>query len=209
MYAYIHGRLDAKKMDGVVVEAGGVGYHIITPLSTLSRLPAVNSDVRLYTHFIVREDAHTLYGFYTKEEHGVFVTLLSVSGVGPKASLALLSALSPSQFSLAILTEDHRMLARAQGVGTKLAQKIVFELRDKMKKELSAAGGAAGAVLDAPDAGGVGAGYVEHGKYGEAIEAMIVLGCSAAEANAVISRVYKDELALEEIIRKALLEMNR
>ena len=206
MYAFIHGRLDTKKADSVIVEAGGVGYLLYAPYSTLSRLPASDSEVKLYTHFIVREDAHNLYGFATREELSVFCTLLTVSGVGPKAALSLLSALSPSQFGLAVLTEDYRMLTRAQGIGAKLAQKIIFELRDKMKKELTAAG-KAGSI--APEAAGFGgADHVEHGKYGEAIEAMIVLGCSAAEANAIVSRVYKEELALEEIIRKALLEID-
>ena len=207
MFAYIKGRLDSKKTDSVTVEAGGVGYRVFTSLSTLSRLPAIDSEVKLYTYFIVREDAHTLYGFCSREELGMFETLLSVSGVGPKASLALLSAVSPSQFGLAVLNEDYRLLTRAQGVGAKLAQKIIFELRDKMKKEL-AGSAEAGGILGG--AGGIaGAGPVDHGKYGEAVEAMIVLGCSAVEANGIISNVYNEESTLEEIIRKALALLGR
>ena len=217
MYAFIHGRLDQKKSDGVVVEAGGVGYMISTAASTLSRLPAADADVKLYTRFIVREDAHTLYGFLTREELGMFETLLSVSGVGPKAALALLSAVTPSKFGLAVLTEDYKLLTRAQGVGPKLAQKIVFELRDKMKKELTGAGGRASGAAGADAPGGEaafagiygGVEYEDHGKFGEAVEALIVLGCSASEANAVVSRVYKDELSIEDIIRGALAEFGR
>ena len=208
MYAYIRGRLDSVRHDGVVVEAGGVGYRILTAPSIMSRLPPANSEVRLYTHFIVREDAQALYGFITKEELNMFETLLTVSGVGPKASLALVSALQPSQFGLAVLTEDYKMLTRAQGVGAKLAQKIAFELRDKMKKEVSVAGGGLMAPAGAADARG-GAGIAEHGKFGDAVEALIVLGCSAAEANIAVSAVYKDEQALEEIIRGALAELGR
>ena len=211
MYAYIRGKVDSKKSDGVIVEAGGVGYLINTAASTLSRLPPADSEVKLYTHFIVREDAHTLYGFMTREELGMFETLLTVSGVGPKAALALLSAVAPSKFGLVVLTEDYKFLTRAQGVGTKLAQKIIFELRDKMKKELSTSDalyalppGAAESV-----SGADGLSYVDRGKFGEAVEAMIVLGCSAAEANAVVSRAYKDEMTIEEIIKKALSEIGR
>jgi Holliday junction DNA helicase RuvA len=207
MYAYIHGRLDQIKTDSVIVEAGGVGYRLLTAPSVMSRLPQVNSDVRLYTHFIVREDAHTLYGFLTRDELGMFETLLTVSGVGPKAALSLISTLQPSQFGLAVLTEDFKMLSRAQGVGAKLAQKIVFELRDKMKKELSVAGD--GGDAQTGIAYVTGASPVDRGKFGEAVEAMIVLGCSAAEANGVVSRVYAEEQSLEEIIRGALLELGR
>jgi len=207
MYAYINGRLDSVRSDCVVLEAGGVGYRIVTAPSIMSRLPPVNSDVRLFTHFIVREDAHTLYGFLTRDELGMFETLLTVSGVGPKAALALVSAMQPPQFGLAVLTEDYKLLTRAQGVGTKLAQKIVFELRDKMKKEISITGSGSG--IGAGAAGVPAAGIVEHGKFGDAVEALMVLGCSAVEANITVAAVYKDDLPLEEIIRGALAEIGR
>jgi Holliday junction DNA helicase RuvA len=202
MYAYIHGRLDTKKSDGVIVEAGGVGYQIFTPPSVISRLPAANSDVKLYTHFIVREDAHLLFGFLSKDELGMFETLLTVSGVGPKAALSLVSALQPSQFGLAVLTEDYKLLTRAQGVGAKLAQKIIFELRDKMRKEISASGDGRG--IPVYSMGAAGAELTDHGKFGEAVEALIVLGYSGVEANGAVSAVFKDESSLEAIIRAAL-----
>jgi len=210
MYAYINGKLDSVKPDSVVVEAGGVGYLLFTAPSIMTRLPAPGFDVRLYTHFIVREDTHALYGFLTRDELGMFETLLKVSGVGPKASLALVSAMTPSQFGLAVLTEDYRQLTRAQGVGAKLAQKIIFELRGKMKKELSAFGiseGAAAAMAGLADADGAGAGQHGHGKFGEAVEALIVLGYSAAEANSAVTNAFKEELPLEDIIRGALAKL--
>ena len=207
MFAFIRGRLDSIKGDSVIVEAGGVGYRLLTAPSIIARLPRVDSEVLLYTHFIVREDAHILYGFLSKDELGMFETLLTVSGVGPKASLALVSALQPPQFGLAVLTEDYKLLTRAPGVGAKLAQKIVFELRDKMKKELSVGGDASNPFAGKTDFEG--AGITDRGKYGEAVEALIVLGCSAAEANGVVSAVYKDELPLEGIIRAALAELGR
>ena len=202
MYAYIHGRLDSKKTDSVIVEAGGVGYQIFTATSILSRLPAVNQEVKLYTHFTVREDAHTLYGFLSKDELGMFETLLTVSGVGPKAALALVSAMQPSQFGLAVLTEDYKLLTRAQGVGAKLAQKVIFELRDKMRKELNTTGDSR--VVPAAIAGLAGTELVDHGKFGEAVEALIVLGYTAVEANGAVTSAYNDEMSLENIIRAAL-----
>jgi len=205
MYAYIRGVLDSKKIDSVIVEAGGVGYQIFTAPSILSRLPAANSEVRLYTRLIVREDSHTLYGFISKDEQGMFDTLLTVSGVGPKAALSLVSAISPSQFGLAVLTEDYKQLTRAQGVGAKLAQKIIFELRDKMQKGLGGAADGKGAAAGlAGLAGAVGAELADHGKFGEAVEALMVLGYTAVEANGAVSAVYKDESSLENIIRAAL-----
>jgi Holliday junction DNA helicase RuvA len=164
----------------------------------------------LYTYMQVKEDSVSLFGFLNAEDKQFFELLIGITGVGPKAALALLSVLSPSQFGLAVLTEDFKALTRAQGVGAKLAQKIIFELRDKMKKELSAAGDAKGNLADISGLGGPGGvDFVERGKYGEAVEALIVLGCTAVEANGVVSRVFDDGLALEEIIRKALKEMDR
>ena len=205
MYAYIRGVLDSKKIDSVIIDAGGVGYQIYTAPSILSRLPAVNSEVRLYTRLIVREDSHTLYGFMSRDEQGMFDTLLTVSGVGPKAALSLVSAMPPSQFGLAVLTEDYKLLTRAQGVGAKLAQKIIFELRDKMQKGLGAAGDGIGAPSGlAVPLGAAGVELADHGKFGEAVEALMVLGYTAVEANGAVSAVYKDELPLEKIIRAAL-----
>ena len=215
MFAFINGRLDSIRGDSVVIDAGGVGYRLLTAPSILSRLPPVNSEVKLHTHFIVREDAHTLYGFITRDELGMFETLLSVSGVGPKAALSLVSTLQPPQFGLAVLTEDYKLISQAPGVGTKLAQKIAFELRDKMKKELAGPKGGRGASPGSGGAGdgifaitdAAGASFVDHGKFGEAVEALIVLGCSAAEANGIVSAVYKEDAPLEDIIRSALMEL--
>jgi len=206
MYAFIHGRLDSKRADSVIIEAGGVGYEIYTAPSILSRLPAVNSDVRLYTRFIVREDAHVLYGFLSRDELGMFDSLLTVSGVGPKAALALVSAFQPSQFGLAVLTEDFRQLTRAPGVGTKLAQKICFELRDKMQKGPGVSGEGWGAPAGAAGPAG-GVGPTDRGKFGDAVEAMMVLGYSAVEANGAVTAVFKEELPLEDLIRQALARL--
>ncbi|MDR1060278.1 MAG: Holliday junction branch migration protein RuvA [Clostridiales bacterium] len=157
--------------------------------------------VKLHTRLMVKEDAHTLYGFLTQEELGIFDILLTVSKVGPKVALALLSAITPSQFGLAVLTEDYGALTRAQGVGKKLAQTIVFELRDKLSKsQLVAQGARAGAAGGAAGAESA----AERGKFSEAVSALMILGYKAADANRMVSASYEDGLDIEDIIRNAL-----
>ena len=202
MYAYIRGTLDSIQNEYVIVEAYGVGYKIYTALSTISELPGLGETVKLYTHFIVREDANMLCGFLTNEELNMFEMLLTVSGVGPRVAIAVLSAVSPAKFGLAVLAEDYGLLKIAQGVGTKLAQKICFELKDRMKREQSNA---------------VSVGYTEQehqglserGKMFEAVSALTVLGYSRPEANKAVSAVYSSELELESIIREALRQLGK
>jgi Holliday junction DNA helicase RuvA len=158
-----------------------------------------SGSVKLYTRFIVKEDSHTLYGFLTQEELGVFDILLTVSKVGPKIALGILSAASPSQFGLAVITEDYKALTRAQGVGRKLAQTIVFELKDKLSKEQGAFSELKSAI------GGGSADIAERGKFAEAVSALMILGYGSADANRMTSAAYADELGLEDIIRNALV----
>ena len=202
MYAYIKGTLDSVQSDHVVIEAHGVGYRIYTSLSTISELPRAGEDVKLYTHFIVREDANMLCGFLTGEELNMFEILLSVSGVGPKVAIAVLSAVTPAKFGLAVMTEDFKVLTMAQGVGAKLAQKICFELKDKLKSERFADMGInlSGPEKQEPSA---------RGKMVEAISALTILGYSQYEAGRAVSAVYTSELELEGIIKEALRQIGK
>ena len=143
MYAYIKGKLAYKHNDCIVVEANGVGYKINTALSTVETAGQEGSEVKIFTHLYVREDVLSLYGFATQEELGMFELLISVSGVGPKAAISLISAVSPSRFGLAVITEDVKTLTGAQGIGNKMAQRIILELKDKIKKEQLALGAGA------------------------------------------------------------------
>ncbi|MCL2163838.1 MAG: Holliday junction branch migration protein RuvA [Oscillospiraceae bacterium] len=202
MYAYIKGTLDSIRDDYVIVEAFGVGYKIYTPFSTISELPKTGEQVKLYTHFVVREDANLLYGFLTNEELSMFEMLLAVSGVGPKVAVAVISAVSPAKFGLAVLTGDSDSLKSAQGVGKKLAQKICFELGDKMRKERPEF---TGLGADDPGLSAVSSG----GKMSEAVSALTILGYTHFEANRAVSAVYSNDLELEQIIKEALRNMGK
>jgi len=196
MYAYIKGKLEARGSDYIVIEAGGVGYMIFTTLTTLEAAGQLGSEFKAYTHLHVRADAMRLYGFATHEELSAFELLLTVSGVGPKVALSLLSAVSPSKFSLAVITDDARTLTRAQGVGAKMAQRIILELKDKIKKEQLAVNAGMGTETAAA--------MQEGSRTAEAVSALMVLGYSQVEASRAVAAVYSDDLDLESIIRNAL-----
>ena len=143
----------------------------------------------LYTYLYVREDTQDLYGFFTSEEHGLFLELLSVSGVGPKAALSILSVVTPASFALAVITNQVKVITKASGVGPKLAQRIILELRDKMKNvEIP--------TEDAPE-------IADSAAHSEAVSALIVLGYSAQDAERAVSGI-SGELKTEDIVRKAL-----
>jgi len=201
MYAYIKGILAAKESESIIVEAGGIGYSIAAPLSTIEALGQTGREVKVHTYLYVREDTMNLYGFATNEELGMFKLLLTVSGVGPKAALSLLSAISPSKFSLAVITNDPKTLTRAQGIGTKIAQRIILELKDKISKEQVEQSKDNGFLEEINTTG--------RSRLSEAVSALMVLGYSAVEANKAIAAVYSDDLDLETIIRNALKGLAR
>ena len=182
----------------VVVECGGVGFKCMTTLGTQRQLPAVGSEVQLFTPLNVREDAMDLFGFYTTTELQCFRMLTAVSGVGPKVGLAILSELTPEQVAMAVACGDSKSLSRASGVGPKLAQRIALELKDKVKK-MDAAGAAdlSAAPGGVPSAAGNAA---------NAVNALAVLGYAPAEAAAVVAR-FDSSLPTEELIRLSLKAM--
>jgi len=135
MFAYIKGTLEYKCSDYLIVEANGIGYKIFTSISTIETAGRVGEQVKIYTYLHVREDIINLYGFLTQEELGMFELLISVSGIGPKAAISVLSSISPSKFGLAVITDDIKTLTKAPGIGNKTAQRIILELKDKIKNE--------------------------------------------------------------------------
>lgn len=138
MYYYISGELILADTVNAVIDAQGVGYRINISGNTLGKLAGkIGSNVRLYTHLSVREDAMELYGFYTLEELSSFRMLISVSGVGAKSAISILSLMSPERFAQAVVNGDAKAIAKAQGIGSKTAQRIILELKDKVGKELS------------------------------------------------------------------------
>ncbi len=200
MFAYIKGRLEFKGSDYIIIETGGIGYRIHTSLSTIEAVGSVGNETRVYTYLYVREDIINLYGFATPEELGMFQLLLSVSGIGPKVALSILSSISPSKFGLAVITDDVKTLVKAQGVGAKMAQRIILELKDKMEKS---------PLVDVTkiDSAGQESQAGEPSRISDAVSALMVLGYSAAEAKRAVASVYSDDLDLETIIRYALKQL--
>ncbi len=195
MFYSLRGKLIYAKGDIAVVECAGVGYECRTSFSTQQAI-AGKEEVLLYTHLAVREDAVELFGFYTKEELESFRMLISISGVGPKAALSILSSCTPSQFALAVATGDSSAFTKVKGIGAKTAQRIVLELKDKVAKgdNLTVRGGTA-AVSP-----------VMSSNIQEAITALVVLGYSESEASSAIAKL-DTSLSTEELIKKALMSL--
>ena len=208
MFYYISGKLAHLETGFAVLDAGGVGYKLSISGTTYDAMPPNRSvkeppTVLLYTYMAVREDGIELFGFASETELASFKMLISVSGVGPKAAMSILSLLTPEKFALAVCTEDKKTIAKANGIGPKTAARIILELKDKLMKEhagedLSAMRGTTETAL--PAAGG-------RGKLSEATDALIVLGYSRAEALNVLKDIPTDSMELEEIIRAALKKL--
>ncbi len=199
MYYYIKGTLAAKGGNYLVVDAGGVGYLIYTTLTDIENAGAVGSGITMYTCLNVREDAMELYGFISEEEKQMYLMLTSVSGVGPKAGLAILSAASPQKIAAAIITEDTKLLTKAQGVGPKAAKRIILELKEKIDVSELGIDGNEGIVTDEPET------PVMDNK-AEAMSALVVLGYSPNDAKNALGKLDGD-LPTEELIKKALSQL--
>jgi Holliday junction DNA helicase RuvA len=194
MIGSLRGRLTAKHPPQLMIDVGGVGYEIEAPMSTFYGLPAAGAEVSLFTHLVVREDAHILFGFGTDRERRLFRELLKVSNVGPKLALALLSGMSVDNFLMCIEAQDADTLVRIPGVGRKTAERLIVEMRDRVKSF----GGLGGALA--------GAGPVETalGPQAEAFSALVALGYKPAEVTRLLKSVDASVQKTEEIIRKAL-----
>ena len=189
----LSGKILKKSPDGAVISCGGVGYWVQIPSSASGALPPVGGEATLYTVLSVSENDVSLYGFASEEQQTCFKMLTGVSGVGPKAGLAILSVLSPDKIALAISSGDHKAFTAASGVGPKLAQRITLELKDKVGKGL--AGGA--------ELGQVSAAAQSAGGVAQAIGALVSLGYSQSEAAQAVARLDAS-LPVEELIRLAL-----
>jgi holliday junction DNA helicase RuvA len=197
LFYHINGSVSAIEPNLAVIECAGVGFALNATTNTLSHLK-VGETAKLYTYECIREDAFDLYGFYDKREKRCFEMLLDVSGVGPKAAMSILSSATPESLAMAIISGDEKALTVAQGIGKKIAQRILLELKDKMSKETSGMvfGGTAG-VSTVPGTS----------KLSDAVSALAVLGYSNAEISAVLKDIEVESTPLEEIIRQALKKM--
>lgn len=195
MYYYIKGKLVMRADNYIVIDANGVGYQIYTSLNTIQTIGAQGDTVTAYTYLSVREDAQELYGFATMEEKELFLQLLSVSGVGAKVAMSVLSAMSPAAFVQAVIFEDIKAITKAQGVGPKVAKRIVLELKDKLSKQ-DIQGAAASELVN----------VVEGDNRADAVSALVALGYSQADAAAAVSGAEPD-MAVEDIIKQALIRL--
>ena len=196
MLSYVKGTLECKYKDYIVIESGGIGYKIYTSLISMESIGQLGENVKAYTTLYVREDIMNLYGFATLEELSMFELLISVSGIGPKAAISLLSILTPARFGFAVITDDSDILAQAQGIGKKTAQRIILELKDKIKKQKTQ-------DVDMLKDKQSNLSCESNNVY-EAIDALMILGYNKAESTKAIAKIRYENSSIEEIIKQAL-----
>ena len=196
MIGQLRGSIISKRAPEVVLDVNGVGYEIEVPMTSFYELPGAGAEVTLFTHLAVREDAHTLYGFASKNDRDLFRSLIKVSGVGGKLALALLSGMSSHEFVMTIKANDISSLTRIPGVGKKTAERLVIEMRDRLKDWQSSGNGdiAEKVARDNAPPDGI----------RDAISALVTLGFKPPEASRMVSAIDTRGLASEEIIRQAL-----
>ncbi len=200
MFYSITGKVVYSDTQSVALETGGVAFKCSTTLTTLKKIGERGNTVTLYTFLNVREDALDLFGFYTEQELECFKLLLTVSGVGPKAALSILSELTPEKLALSLATGDSKAITKAQGVGPKLAQRVVLELKDKLAKGLEL-------PADSPEIHAAGLAAAE-GNAAEAVSALVMLGYTQSEAALAVSKL-DGALPVETLIKQALKQLAR
>ena len=198
MFYYVSGTVAHLAPYMAVIDCGGVGYACRTTNNTLARLKK-GEMAKLYTYLNVREDAMELYGFFTEDERNCFQLLIGVSGVGPKAALSILSSSTPETLAMSIITGDEKALTVAPGIGKKIAQRVILELKDKLAKGQIVPGG--------ESYGGTGVTVIPENKSSEAAAALAVLGYSQSEIGVALKGIDLDALRLEDIIKQALKKM--
>ena len=194
MFAYIKGKLEDKAVNYIIVDNNDIGYKIYMGENAIESIGNIGDNIKVYTHYHVREDDISLYGFKTNEELRMFELLISVSSVGAKSALTILSNIEPSVFALAVITNDESKLVKIPGVGKKTAARIVLELKDKLKNVQS----------DNNMEKEVEEKIVSNEKIEEAISALQVLGYNKREIERVLEKINLEELTLEEIIKQGL-----
>ena len=203
MLAYIKGILSMKQVGYVVIDVGGLGYKVFMSEIAIDNIGKIGDNVKVYTYYRVKEDDISIFGFNTNEELKMFELLIQVSGIGAKTALAMLNNLEPSVFALAVISNDIDTLKKIPGIGVKSAQRIVLELKDKLKKEQSIT-----ELSDATVKMKINTAIKADSKVEEAISALQVLGYNRKEIEKVMEQVDKEKLSLEEIIKEVLKRMS-
>ena len=204
MFYYIHGELAYRDINTCVIDCGGVGYKLTVSLITSEAYASkLGKQVKLFTHLAVREDGIELFGFSSYEEKQCFNNLTSVSGIGPKAAMSILSTLTPEKLAVAICTDDKKAIAKAPGIGAKSAARIILELKDKMSKEMLSSDIASGDMSSSASV------YVPSSAISEAAEALAVLGYDKATTLSALKGVDPSITDVGEIIKAALKKLAR
>jgi holliday junction DNA helicase RuvA len=194
MIGHLKGQIISKNPPEILMEVGGIGYELLCPMSTFYELGNPNDEILLFTHLSIKEDAHTLFGFRSKDEKNIFRELIRVNGVGPKVALAILSHLSVTSLIECIAIEDSDLLAKTPGIGKKTALKLIVELQDRLSK----------VELVSSPSGTNGFRQSNNPNAKQAIEALQSLGFKTKEANKMVSKIEDKDLTTEQLIRLAL-----
>ena len=194
MIGHLKGQIISKNPPEIIMEVGDIGYELLCPMSTFYELGNSNDEILLFTHLSIKEDAHTLFGFISKDEKNIFRELIRVNGVGPKVALAILSHLSVTSLIECIATEDSALLAKTPGIGKKTALKLIVELQDRLSKV---------ELVSSPSRNN---GFRQRSNPNakQAIEALQSLGFKTKEANKMVSKIEDKDLTTEQLIRLAL-----
>ncbi len=198
MFSYIRGKLTEANGNNVTIETGGIGYALTVSGNTAYKLPPLGRETLIYAYLHVREDEVGLYGFATREEKEMFLKLISISGIGPKAATGILSGMTPDRLAIAIVTADIKSIAKIKGVGKKTAERMVVELKEKLAAEDIEMFGAKAVAESAP--GGVAR---------DAVNALRTLGLTQSEAVKAVDEAMKEADTLEEVLRCALRRLNK
>lgn len=201
MYSYIKGELVEIQPESIVVEAGQIGYDIRMPANMVGRLGGIGQSVKVYTYLHVKEDLMELYGFLSRDDLQVFRLLLGVNGIGPKGALAILTALTPDDLRIAVLGEDAKAIAKAPGIGSKTAQRVILELKDRLSLVPVAGNASPAAQAISQDSSSA--------VKAEAVQALVALGYSSSEAWKSVGKIeLAPEMTVEELLKLCLKQMS-
>ncbi|MCL2717529.1 MAG: Holliday junction branch migration protein RuvA [Lachnospiraceae bacterium] len=200
MIAFVKGEILAIYEDSVVVDTGNIGYEVKISAGTVNLLPGIGQEIRLYTYTYVREDMFLLYGFFTRDDMDTFKQLISVSGIGPKGGLAVLSVMSADDLKFAIMSADVKAISKAPGIGKRTAERLILELKDKVTLDDTLT------LRESNSYGNIGSSALESSAKNEAIEALVALGYGATEAMKAVKNITAGEDATSDIILKEALK---
>lgn len=200
MYSYMKGELVEILEDAIVLEVNNIGYNIHIPASMIDSFHGIGQEIKIYTYFHVKEDSMKLYGFLTRDDLNIFKLLLGVNGIGPKGALAILTVMTPDDLRFAVLGEDAKTIAKAPGIGTKTAQRLILELKDKLNLEDAFEMKSQHVSEEADNSGSA--------VKGDAVQALAALGYSSTEALKAVNGVeLTEEMTVEEVLKAALKQM--